>query len=75
MENKVQIEVIEEKEDYKNVIFFGRIDKSELPVVNDIVDFYPDVIAKCVIKRRMLYIEGRLDTVKLYVDAISHTRS
>lgn len=75
MENTVHIEVIEEKADYNNVIFFAKINKSDLPVVNDIIDFYPDVEARRVIKRRMMYVEGKLDTVKLYVEEISHIRS
>lgn len=75
MENKVQIEVIEEKADYNNVIFFAKIDKSELPIKNDIIDFYPEVEARRVIKRRMMYVEGKLDTVKLYVDEQAYIRS
>lgn len=75
MENKVHIEVIEEKTHYNNIIFSTKIDKSDLPITNDIIDFYPDVEARLVIKRRMMYVKGKLDTVKLYVDEKNHIRS
>lgn len=67
MENKVFTEVAEDKEHYTNILLSLRLEKNELPVTNDVIEFYPEVIDKVVVKRKFYYINGKLDKVRLYV--------
>lgn len=65
--NKVFVSFLEEKENYTNQVYSSTMDKEDIPATGDVVEIWPDIVDKTVIKRKLKYFEGTLTEVKIYI--------
>jgi hypothetical protein len=67
-ENKIYVEVAEDKGDCVNIFFSMNVDRAELPQKGDIIESYPNLPERTVIKRKLEYNQGKLIKARIYVE-------